>query len=249
MIAISENILREYIKFKNGNESTCDFKILEGFFKNFYPFVISIQQLTNIGIEQKTIMTLIQSNKKFDELSTRLVTANTIDELIEKSQLRLLLTHDDGIKSLKYLTINILKNNYEISKKFSGTYEPGVPRHNAIKHIKSLIENSSNIKIFDKHMSWANNFYVNIAILKRVLPLNASVDLYLENEIPMSTAKNDLFRDTLASERADLTVIWHEIDSDMHDRYIEADSIKVLMSSGLFYLKERKKDFTYVVNI
>lgn len=249
MIAVSEEILKEYIRFKSGDHLKCRFDILENFFKNFYPFVTSKTQLENIGFEKKTILTLMSSTKKIDELNTRIINASTTDSLIGNSQLKVLLTHDSSTRSINYLTINILNNSHEVSKRFSATYEPRVPRHNAIKHIKSLIEDSSLIKIYDKYMSWKGNALENIAILKKILPMHASVELHLENNETFSTAQNDMFKNNLAMARADLTINWNPISNDIHDRYINAGTIEILLSSGLYYLKNRDKDFTYVVNI
>lgn len=248
MIAISENILREYIKFKKGNQSACNFKILEGFFKNFYPFVVSTQQLKNIGFDQKTILTLIHSSGKFDELSTRVVIASTTDELIEKSTLKLFLNEDDSITSSKYVIIDISSNN-QVSKKFSSMYSPGIDRYDALKHIRSLLENSLNIDIYDKHMCRKVNFKRNISILKMILPDSSTIKLFVENENIMSVTQNDLFKQTLQSERPDLTIDWVQIDSNIHDRYIKAGSMNILLSSGLVYLKNKTKDLSYVINI
>jgi len=35
--------------------------------------------------------------------------------------------------------------------------------------------------------------------------------------------------------------------SNMHDRYIETDKLRIILTSGLDYLENQRKDFTYIV--
>ncbi|PHQ65065.1 MAG: hypothetical protein COB99_06095 [Sulfurimonas sp.] len=244
MIAITKNILKEYYKFKNN--ISCNFGILEGFFLNFQPFVVSINQLQSIGYETSTIMRLIQEKKTMDKLNSRIINVSTQDELIQKSKLKLLLTETE--QTSNYLTINILENT-NIRKRYTGSYEKGESRTIAKKHIKQLLEDESNIKIYDTYMSLTTNYQYNINLLKFILPRNAVIKLYMREESFPETAKNNMFKNALLSYRNDLAITCLKIDSNIHDRYIKSNNQTILLTSGLRYLQSKTKDFTYVVSV
>lgn len=245
MITITEEILKNYYIFKeNHDKSNCNFEILEGFFLNFQPFVVSISQLESIGYEKITILKLISDGKTFDRLNTKVISATNIDDIVKQTKLKTLLAEKNV--STSYNLVNILENR-NIGKKFTGNYSAGENRYKAKKHIQFLIEDSIDISIYDKYMAKTNNFDINIKLLKAILPQNSNIKLFIENINTFDSLQNDLFKNELKKVRNDLTIEWDSINKNIHDRYIKNTNMKILLSSGLYYLEKDDKDFSYII--
>lgn len=119
MIAVSENLLKEYIKYKK-TDNEPNKELIQKFFKYYQPFVVSTNQLINIGYDRKTALILLQNKRIFATLSSRILAVTNEEDLIKHSKLKLMI-RDDDIKFSNYTTININQN--EIEPRFSATYK------------------------------------------------------------------------------------------------------------------------------
>jgi len=99
------------------------------------------------------------------------------------------------------------------------------------------------IKITDNYIEYdSNQWNENKNILQNILPrLNIDIRIACGS----FTKKNDL--KTIYS---DWNIKSENINQNIHDRYIETDKVKILLSSGLYHLSTNsQKDFTYMVKI
>ncbi len=166
-------------------------------------------------------------------------------ELVLATKLKLMLV--DSIDNYDFTTINLSNLQEEIDIRFSATYRARKDRKKALLHIKDLLEDAHWIKITDRYMTEDSNWETNLKILQEILP-HKNIDITISSQAnngitsDQKTKLNEICADwEIKGERFNHNII--------HDRYIETDKIEVLLSSGLLYLKEQTKDFTYLVRV
>ncbi len=243
MIAVSENLLREYLKYKK-TDNKYDKNLMQKFFKYYQPFVVSVNQLINIGIDKKTVFNLLKHKRVFDNLSSKILAVTNEEDLIKHSKLKLMIRDDDK-KFQNCTTININENR--IKPRYSATYKENENRKEAKKHIKSLLHSSyvNKIEIYDKYIFAKNNQSTNLKLLKYLFPENKQIQIYTgtygsANSINKLRNYNSNF----------IINNFIKIDKNMHDRYIVInDNLEIILSSGFYYLENNTKDLTYIVRI
>lgn len=250
MITVSENILKEYIKYKK-TDNQYDKELMQKFFKYYQPFLVSVNQLINIGYDKKSALNLYKNKRVFDKLSSRILMTLNEEDLIKQSNLKLMI-RDDDIKFNNFVTINI--NQDKIESRYSATYKIGENRDDAKKHIKSLLDSQDVelIEICDKYLFPQNDNkrQITINLLKEILPANKRTKFYLgtnqrqENQSAINELKS--FNSNFIIED------FEEININIHDRYIKItkkdnSEQEIILSSGFFYLQDDTKDFTYII--
>ena len=250
MITVSENILKEYIKYKK-TDNQYDKELMQKFFKYYQPFLVSVNQLINIGYDKKSALNLYKHKRVFDKLSSRIIMTSNEEDLIEQSKLKLMIRADD-IKFDNFITINI--NQDKIESRYSATYKIGENRDEAKKHIKSLLNSQDVelIEICDKYIFAENNDKrdININLLKEILPENKKVKFYVGTR---QNQQNKMAIDLLKEFNPNFIIEdFEEININIHDRYIKItkednSEQEIILSSGFLYLRDDKKDFTYII--
>jgi hypothetical protein len=166
----------------------------------------------------------------------------TDDELVASTALKLMLV--DTFASTSFITVNITDHLEMLDIRYSATYRSGRSREKAKQHIKALLEDAHYITIIDQFIT-SSAWNTNKKILFDICP-DKSVDIKLYSE-PQITQdqKNELtthcYGWNISGGRFDR--------SRIHDRYIDTDKFEILLSSGLLYLQEDSKDFTYTVKL
>jgi hypothetical protein len=165
---------------------------------------------------------------------------NNEEDLINDTLFKIMLTDD----KTEYPYINIY--NDELGIDFNSSYESGKTRDKAIEHLKSLLIDSNEIEIIDSYLfsqfnstQWSENF----EIIKKIIP-KKRVKLKLVSNLKAQQSH----RSALSSYCRDWQISYLRFDKNkIHDRYIKTDSLIILISSGLNYLKDTDKDLTYIV--
>lgn len=232
MLALNEELLKIFqsLFIKKGVISY-DEKILKFFKFIQLPIAISKHKFNNNQL-------LKQQGSIF-----KIYDKNNDEELVKSTKLKLMLT-DENINS-DFVTVNIL--NDEIDVRFSATYGSGQNKNKAKKHIKALLSDAEIIKIYDKYLSIINRNFdvwkeINLNILKYVLPRkNINIEIFCGDNWDNSRKQDltNIYDNWYITKRS-----WN---ANLHDRYIETDKVKILLSSGLSNLDNRGKDFSYMV--
>jgi hypothetical protein len=168
------------------------------------------------------------------------------DELVRSTLLKLMLV--DKILSSTFTTLNIFELNKNLDIKFSATYLNRINKSNAQEHIKSLLEDAKWIRIIDRYIAENRSQWSEYkTILENILPNNSITITIQSNPQINQEHKNDL--KSLFDNCKDIKGQSYNL-ATTHDRYIETDKIKILLSSGLYHLSSSSNmDFTYIISL
>jgi len=167
------------------------------------------------------------------------------DDLVKMTRLKLMLT--DKNEDKPFVTVNVITD--EIKVNFSGTYKANNRREKAREHIKALLEDASHIRIVDKYLARDRCWAKCKEILKQILP-----EKHVRIIISTTSEAGDAISGKKKKELQNLYNEWEVKgqkfnDSQYHDRYIETDKVKIILSSGVENLSDDGKDLTYVVEV
>jgi len=228
-ITLDNKLVQEFFKFKfsaNYNKKTIFY-----LFKFIKPFVIGKYQTE--FLDKNIQDRIIKSSRSEKELFTP-VNKEIEQELINSSKLKIMLTTDKSY----YPYINIESD--EISNNFTATYFKGENRDKAQQHIRELLKDCAKIEIYDRYILYKNNFDTTKNILIQIFDENQNLELYCDKK--SEDKKVDL-------RKIFSNINFHNLDKTIHDRYIKTDKFEILLSSGLYYLDNISKDFTYIVKM
>jgi hypothetical protein len=229
-IALSDELLKDFLNFHFNNKFDKD--TISNLLKYIHPFSINRKQLSNF--DQSIQKSIINGNPFIN-------TSNTTNEteLINSTKYKLMLTTNNNT----YPYINIMED--EIDNNYTATYKANDCRCKAKKHIKALLSSAKHITIIDNYLfsketksnQWNNNF----TILKYILP-NKKITIFCNQNITQSHITGLKTYNSLWTIKK-----YKENTKNIHDRYIKTDKLEILLSSGLEYLEDKSKDFTYIV--
>lgn len=241
MLAVQCDLISEYFAFKKGKHSEYDDTTISRLFKYLHPFKMSVKQKEHIGLSDEEA----QSLSAGDFVKIR----NFIDEeeLIKKTTLKVMLSKDSTNGTFPYPYINILDDETDVN--FTATYKMNKSREKAIEHIKNLLLNSAEIKLYDKYLFYKKNWKTNRDTIVNLFPKSSTVKIYADKKEKVGSSFININKKPFFKRISYLNLLTHNTKSDLHDRYIETDKYIILLSSGLFYLSNKKKDFTYIVKI
>jgi len=231
-IALSDKLLEEFFEFKKGNIRNRE--LLQKLFKYLQPFSISRRQLDNLDLDIAIKSKIISGGDIIIP-----VDAKTENQLINSTLYKIMLT--DNKNSYPY--VNILLDEVDIN--YTATYKEGENRDKAKEHIKNLLSNATKIRIIDKYLSPPSNGQWNkiFRLLKYILPNKEIIlNIYFDNSLSQRDVKN-----ILKNYNHKWTINLNRYNDLIHDRYIESEKLKILLSSGFLNLANRVKDFTYIV--
>jgi len=231
-IALSDKLLEEFFEFKKGNIR--DKELLQKLFGYLQPFSISRNQLENLDLDIAIKSKIISGG----DIITP-VNATTEKQLINSTLYKIMLTDNKN----HYPYVNILLDKIEIN--YTATYKKDENRDKAKEHIKNLLSKESQIDIIDRYLSPQSNRQWNkiFELLKYILPdRDIRLNIYFDNSISSRDIKN-----ILEDYNHKWSVNLNNYNNSIHDRYIESEKVKILLSSGFLNLANTEKDFTYII--
>jgi len=240
MLALDEELLKEYFAFQKGKKSDYTKEVIEKLFKYLQSFTISIQQKNAINLSDEIVKSLTDSGL------IKVRNRSTEDELIQKTLLKVMLTTSSVNGTFPYPYINILDDEVDVS--FTATYKSGDNRDKAKEHIKALLSDANEISIYDRYLSKINqnndSWSINKLTLLDILPQkDIIINIYCEYNWD-NNRENDLI-----SVFSEWIINKENFDRNIHDRYIETDKVIILLSSGIINLSSITKDFTYIIKV
>ncbi|EAI3890363.1 TPA: hypothetical protein ACHD36_001310 [Campylobacter jejuni] len=225
-LVLDDDILIEFEKFKKSLEF--DKNIIENMLKYYKPtHLINLNQISklenlNLAIDHDLKAIFIQSGY-----------ANlTLEELSRKTILKIILTNEKS-KSFPYLYIK----DEKIENNICSTFKKRESRNKAFEYFKNLFLEANSIFIYDNHLT-SNNLinFINICSIDK--------DIYLPRDIYNKiNANNQMIKIDRQNHHY----------SGCHDRYIliyyPTYKIELILTSGIDYLLDTTKDFTYIVRV
>lgn len=242
-IVLEESLINEFFKFYY--KQKYDPTIIHNLFKHFKPFVLTNEQLERFLSDdiayQHAVGTQIPYCE-FIDTSSKLYTDDFYKEMIEHSKYKILLTQNaSSLNTLDCHKICIKdKPTHIYAKKFDSDNN----RDKAQKHIISLMKNANKITIIDRFL-YKENIINNLINWFTKNHLNHEIKFTLKGQ------KSQLSRNTITSrfDNEGYNVTCKLIDDTTHDRYIIIDDkISINLTSGLEYLFNIDKDFTYIIS-
>lgn len=235
-LVVEDDLYIEYLKFTRNLEYKKDTikKILRYYKDGFLP------TLNQLELAEKEIDGFDKS-EYLSALSEFEINISLLD-LAKQTKLKLILSNDKN----HYPYVNI--NGDVINNNISATFRPEETRQKAKEHFKNLLNDAKTILIKDDYMfNNFNNFNNFSRFAKELIPkkqLNIFYDCKhsnintqqhisdlkkIHNEWKIMKDKDDLYKNT-------------------HDRYILINQeIEIILSSGISYLYDEDKDFTYTI--
>lgn len=165
-------------------------------------------------------------------------------ELIHNTTYKIILT----LKQDGFPHVNI--NNSKIQSQISSTFTKEEERHNALLHIKALLENATQVFIYDPYIKNQNIQNALLSFINQCFP---------KKPLTIYTDQNPKILQSLASKIKKSHKDWHikqaehsqcQSFSGLHDRYIIIDKkIQIILTSGIDHLIDKQKDFTYLIQM
>jgi len=239
-IILNNSLINEYLEYKfQGN---FDSKKIRRLFKYIQPFPIRESFFNDPSITMQ-----IESDPLIE-----IVDDCSDEELVQNSILKIMLI-DSINNGLAYMQLNIMNEFEKIKLRFGSMCQNNSDKEKAKQHIKALLSDADWIKISDSYIN--NNSYQwseNKNTIRDIIP-NKSISFTIESgsvrnrKSPLSYSE----KNELQNICQDWNVSASQYnDNRFHDRYIESNKIKILLSSGLYNLSTNSnKDFSYMIEV
>jgi len=238
-LALSNSLIDEYVKYRLNNNY--DQSIIRKLFKYIQPFSIKSD---NICMSDPSMPALLENDPLIE-----IIEPCSDEELVQNTILKFMITDNDSPESYKILYLD--SPTEKLKPKYGATYINKFGKDKAQEHIKFLLSDASYINITDAYIATTRNWSDNKALIASIVP-NINIILTIigadkGNESVISESKIDELKSLLPSLSE---VRANRLASNVHDRYIKTDKIKILMSSGLDnLLLSSETDFTYIIEI
>lgn len=219
-----DDLLQEFIKFKHGKSVSSD--TIEKFLHYYKPEILPTKEQFSI-LDNDLKSELVSSTHIYDDLSKAL--SKTIYKICLSN------TKND----FPYVNIN----GDEIENNLTGTFKSS-SRDKAIAHIKALLENANYIVIYDKFIN--SNFISFENFIRQCIPKKQlTLECFGLNQDQKTTIKQ-IHNSYTVKDYSDNNISPYQ--NGFHDRYILIDrKVEIILTSGIDYLMNNKKDFTYII--
>ncbi len=240
-MCLSDDLIEEYINFKYGN--SFDTRLVTKLLKFIQPALVCTSQhplFQDISAVGQFTADPIINLTNFEAETSQLTASQLVDKTILKVQL---VTKKNNNADFTQLDINALSDNFErLNMLLTGVHETNTHKQEALNHIKALISDAEFVKITDFYIHKNNNWKQSESVLDEILPRKNILVKIIADNFDKHVPLEKLF--------TDWKVKAEQINQNVHDRYIETDKIKIMLSSGIFHLsKKSDKDLTYTVRI
>lgn len=240
-LCLSDDLIEEYINFKHG--SSFDTRLVTKLLKFIQPALVCTSQhplfkdVSAVGqFTADPIINLTNLEAETSQLTAR----KLVDKTILKIQL---VAQKNNTADFTQLNINALSDNFErLNMLLTGVHETNTHKQEALDHIKALISDADYVKITDFYIHKNNNWEQSKSVLDEILPRKNVL-------VKIITDKFDKHA-SLKQIHSGWNVKAAQINPSVHDRYIETNKVKIMLSSGIFHLsKNSNTDLTYTVRI
>ena len=240
-LALSNELVRHYWEYRYGN--SFDKEKIRKLFKYIHPFLVSENQLPVHSSDIDIIGKQIESDPLMSPVGKIFE-----EDLVRMTRLKLMLTDRDENKP--FVTVNIISD--EIKTNFTAIYKANHCRKKAREHIKALLEDAKHIRIVDKYLARDRCWAKCKKIFEQIFPKKN-----IKITILTTCGERNSEKSISGEKKRELQELHSEWtvkgppfnDSQYHDRYIETDKVRIILSSGVENLADDGKDLTYVVEV
>jgi hypothetical protein len=189
----------------------------------------------------------------------KVVDKSNDDELVQSTRLKLMLIDRKITPMPSFTTVNISdtlskksKKSEKLQPKYGATYPNATDKAKAQAHIKALLSDATSIKITDGYIATKSGWTHNKKLIDTLLPKGTIKVTIVGSDISKKQRSlNGAQKSEIETLCANWAVHCSALNSQItHDRYIETDKVKILLSSGLYHLStSSSKDFTYIIEL
>lgn len=241
-LALNDSLIGEYIKYRF--QDNFDVNKVRKLLKYIQPFAAKIS--SHSLFSDPSFSPQLSSDPLIN-----IVPDCSDADLVQNSSLKLMLTDSHTATMTGFISLNIMGLTQKLSVRYSGVYNGRLDKNIAQLHIKALLSDASWVKITDGYIVANGSWGQNKTIVQDIVPHN-SLDLTIVGAAKDNRRMqiNQTEKDELSAICVDWRIRANTLGNDVHDRYIETNKVKILLSSGLYNLSaSSNKDFTYVVEI
>lgn len=242
-LALSKTLIEEYIKYKfnqshNSNKIRKLFKYIQSF---------------SIRTTHSDFFSDPATAGQFCDPLVEIIEDCTDNDLVQKSRLKLMLIDKPLTASFATVNIDSIRPE-ELKLKYSGTYPNSSNKDKALEHIKALLSDANWITITDRYINSNNEWNTNKILINNLIP-HKTLNLTISSGNQFRTDIEPKLDATEIQKLKNICTNWHVLanylnTNQIHDRYIETNKVKILLSSGLYHLSvNSNKDFTYVIEL
>lgn len=240
-LCLSNDLIKEYIDFKYGK--SFDTRLVTKLLKFIQPALVCTSQhslFQDVSAAGQFVADPIINLTSFKAENRQLTASQLVDKTILKVQL---VTKKNNNADFTQLDINALSDNFErLNMLLTGVHETNTHKQEALNHIKALISDAEFVKITDNYLHEKNSWEQSKSVLDEILPRKNILVKIITDNFDKHTSLKKIY--------SGWQVKAEQINQNVHDRYIETDKIKIMLSSGIFHLsKNSNTDLTYTVRI
>ncbi len=244
-LVLHDDLVEDYLKYKF-NDSFDHMKIRQ-LLKHIHTFYLK---------KNHPLMSDPSSIGQLDGSDPLIEISDEIDDsiLVQTSRLKIMLINKVISPLPSFTTLNILNINEKLKLKYGATYPNQLDKNKAQEHIKALLSDAVWIKITDSYIDYdASQWLENKSTITNIIPKKV-IDLTIVSG--SQTSNREKLNSIKEEELRIICSFWIVKPSQIlntnriHDRYIETDKVRILLSSGLYHLSSTStKDFTYVIEL
>lgn len=235
-IAINDDIAHKLCNFREGKEY--DFKEIEAILQYYKPSPIFTYSFLERFYGRDLISSLLSTYAHLD--------FNSIEDLSKHTLYKIILTQDND----EFPYVNIKKS--KIYPSFCSTFLKNEDRTNAKQHIRSLLKQADTLYIYDRYLNEKNVSRELFNFFEECLPKTKAIKVLIHHSCFKEFQKaNQEAISKLKQKNSNIS--FGEDNSyqnfeKSHDRYLIIDQkIRIILTSGIEYLMDDTKDFTYIV--
>lgn len=232
-MVLEDNLAEELCKFKR--QADYDDKIVERILHYYKPYILlSKTYIRKYYRDEATFKSLIATNNHidFDE---------PLEQLANQTLYKIILSQNKS----NFPYINIF--NDKIENNLAATFPKDEERTKAKEHFKSLFYNAKTIFIYDNHLCDNQDSFKKFA--EECFP-KRQLSIFFPSSLPfpqeLCTELKSIYEKWKITENLDGEI--NNSYNELHDRYIIVDrKIQIILTSGIDYLMDTTKDFTYII--
>lgn len=235
-IALEDDLAQELCNFKQ--QENYDDKIVERILYHYKaPILVSQQYMKAYYSDEATLSPILGANNDIDF-------ERTLEELATTQTLyKIILSKDKS----EFPFVNIFKDKLE--NNFTATFIKNEERLKAKEHFKALFNEAKSLFIYDNFLHCENVQKAFEEFAKECFP-KKQLNIFYPASLPFNqnlcTHLRELCQDWQIKQNQDTQI--NSNYTNLHDRYIIIDKkLQVILTSGIDYLMNISKDFTYII--
>lgn len=235
-MVLEDDLAEELCKFKN--QEDYNDKIVEHILHYYKPYILLSKIYMKKYYSDPTILKSIigaNNNIFFDE---------SLEQLANKTLYKIILSKNKN----EFPYINIF--NDKIENNLAATFSKQEERTKAKEHFKALFHNAKTLFIYDNYLCANRNNQDSFKKFAEECFPKQKLSIFYPPSLPfpqeLRTELKSICKDWKITKNPNTNNNYNY--NELHDRYIIIDrKIQIILTSGIDYLMDTTKDFTYII--